>query len=227
MLDRGRSRPRRLIISVTSALIVTRVPLAMLNAPETPPLIAAPVVRLGDVPHVDEVPRLLAVTVDRERQPAQHAMREDRDHVAVGVVALVDAVDVEVAQADALERVQLRVGEAELLRAKLAGAVGRVGLDRVVLANRQRLELAEDARRRGEHELADAVPARRLEDGERAEDVDLGVDAADARSTVCCRRRRRGGRRPRSPPWPRSHGLASRTSPSTSRTDGKRARLSR
>ena len=46
-------------------------------------------VRLGDVGDVDEVARLLAVAEDRHRFAVQQPVGEDRNHVAVGVVALV------------------------------------------------------------------------------------------------------------------------------------------
>ena len=69
---------------------------------------------------------------------------EDRDDVAVRVVALVDAVDVEVAEADAFERIELRVREAELFSAELPRAIRRVGIDRMVLADGQGLQFAED-----------------------------------------------------------------------------------
>ncbi len=167
-----------------------RDPLPMLNAPETPRAAASPIVRLGDVVHRHEVARLLAVAVDGERLPAKQPVHEDRDDVAVGVVALVLAVHVEVPKTDALQRVELRVGEALLLGGELARAVRRVRLHGMILADRQRLQLAEDAGRRREHHLPDAVSPRRLEHLQRAEDVDLGiVERMLDRARVADRRR--------------------------------------
>ena len=156
--------------------MVTRVPLPMLKTPCTPSLGAGRGhVGGGDVADVDEVARLLAVAEDRHGHAAQDAVGEDRDDVAVGVVALVDAVDVEVAQADVAHAVELVVDEAHLLGGQLAGAVGRVGVLGMVLGDGQRLQLAEDAGRRREHDAAQTVPARGLEHVERADDVDLRV----------------------------------------------------
>src|SRR5262245_46148343 len=49
-------------------------------------------VRLRHVGDVDEVARLLAVAVDQERLPIEQAAGPDRHHVAVRVIALVDAI---------------------------------------------------------------------------------------------------------------------------------------
>ena len=77
------------------------------------------VVGLRDVCHVDEVPRLLAIAEDDEVSAGAEPLGEDRDDVAVGVVALVRAVDVEVAQAHVVHAVELVVDEAIFSAASL------------------------------------------------------------------------------------------------------------
>ena len=107
--------------------MVMRVPLAMLNAPDTPAALRRLEVGARDVADVDEIARLLAVAVDRDRLAVQHAVSEDRNDVAVGVVPLVHAVDVEITQTDAFERVELRVRQAQLLAASLLAPYGVSG----------------------------------------------------------------------------------------------------
>ena len=145
-------------------------------------------------------------------------MREDRDDVAVGVVALVDAVDVEVAQADALERVELGVGQAQLLGAELAGAV------RACPARRDgpRRSAASSARRRCRPTTRTRPCARRAV---RAASSTVSVPSTLISESISgcsieprvARPTPRGGRRRRRRPWPRRPRPASRTSPSTSR----------
>ena len=138
------SRPEATPSSVMRRLIEMRVPLPMLKATAHALRGRGPQVGLDDVGDVDEIARLLAVAEDRERFSPQHLEGEDRNDVAVGVEPLVRSVHVEVAQADGLELVEFRVREAQLLAAQLGAAVGRVRLDRMVLANRQ----ASSARRK-------------------------------------------------------------------------------
>ena len=92
--------------------MVTGVPLRDVEGSRHAGRHRGPGVGLDDVANVDEVARLLAIAKDGDRLAAQHLEREDRDHVAVGVEALVGPVDVEVAQAHRLETVEPRVGQA-------------------------------------------------------------------------------------------------------------------
>ena len=63
----------------------------------------------GDVAGVDEVARLLAVAVDRERFALGEALGEDADDAALATIALALAVDIGEAQDDEVEAERLLV----------------------------------------------------------------------------------------------------------------------
>ena len=68
----------------------------------------------GDVASVDEVARLLAVALDRERLALGEALREDADDAALAAIALALAVDIGEAQDDEVEAKRLLV-EAQVM----------------------------------------------------------------------------------------------------------------
>ena len=64
-------------------------------------------VRLHDVVHIDEVTGLFPSPKIVTPSPPQHLEDEDGDHVAVLIEALMRAVDVEIAQRDRFEIIEL------------------------------------------------------------------------------------------------------------------------
>ena len=126
------------------------------------------------VADVDEVAGLRAVAEDRARGARRHLLEEDRDHPALETGRLVRPVDVGEAERNVRRAVEAVPGREVLLRGELGRAVRRQGPSRRVLVG-GRVALAVDRAAGGaEHDLR-PVPARRLDDAEGPEHVDLRV----------------------------------------------------
>ena len=134
---------------------------------------------VDDVVDEHEVPRLLAVPEDRDRLAPQDALGEDGHHAGLPVGILARAVDVGEGQRAELERVQLAVGDQVVDDRLLGHPVRRQRLLGVRLADREvlgRRVPVERAAAGGEHDALGLGLARALEDVQRADDVDRGVE---------------------------------------------------
>ena len=113
------------------------------------------------------------------RLPGEHQADEDGVHAGLAVRVLARAVDVRVAQHGVVEPVEQLPDVQVVLDRVLARAVGRLGVHRVLLGRRQLAALAvERAAGRGVDDLAHAVRHARLQQADRAEDVDARVEDA-------------------------------------------------
>ena len=100
----------------------------------------SPEVGVDDVPHVGEVPALLAVAIDDGRLAGEQRGREAADDAAVGGAGiLARAEDVEVAQAERLQPEQAVEDAEVVLAGELLGRIGRerTRLHRLALGKRR------------------------------------------------------------------------------------------
>ncbi len=145
---------------------------------------AGSVDRLGDdgrdIVDVAERPRLRAVAEDRHRAALQQLVHEDPDDVAVPVGdVLARAVDVVRPEHDEVEAEQVVRRPEVQLHGVLRDPVRILRRRPHLLGDRQHRARAVDGDRRGEHEGADAVVDRRVQQGDAAEDVVRVVEPAD------------------------------------------------
>lgn len=88
-----------------------------------------PEVGPDDVVDVDEVAGLCPVAVDGDGLVVAGLFKEDGDDAGVGTVGLARAVDVEVAERDRVEAVQVVVAPSVMVDGEFVDAVGGVGLE--------------------------------------------------------------------------------------------------
>ena len=82
------------------------------------------VIGLGNISDIDKVASLFTIPVDHEWLAAEQTFCENRYHIPVGIVSLVDSVGVKVSQANHAHPVQTAVAEHIFLSGELADAVG-------------------------------------------------------------------------------------------------------
>ncbi len=134
-------------------------------------------VGLHDVAHVDEVPFLLAASVDHRLLAPEHLAGEDGHHPRLAVGVLARAVDVGIAQDGVAQAVVDAVEVEVVLHEVLAGPVGVEGVDGVSLVGGEVLRLAVDGPARGGiDELLHPIFSAQFQEVEGADDVNLGVE---------------------------------------------------
>ena len=127
-----------------------------------------------DVGDVDEVARLLAVSVDRRRLPAADALEEDRDDTSLERRRLPRPVHVREAERDVAGAEQPVPPREVLLAGQLREAVWGDRATRRVLARRSVALPVDRPARRAEDDLR-AVRAGRLQHADGADDVHVRV----------------------------------------------------
>src|SRR5712664_2564804 len=89
-------------------------------------------------------------------------MGEYRNNVAICIVALINAKDVEIPQTNRLQRMQLGISQAKLFSTQLGSPIGGIRLDRMIFLDGQGFQLTKNSRRRREHHLTHTMASCRL-----------------------------------------------------------------